>query len=140
MADLDLGRIGMTDKGDFVQGTIYDFLDGVAYDNQYWISKVSSNNTTPATDNPKWHRSLNGKPADNAAALANEKAALASEKAALANEKATLAGDKAAEAQQAAQTANEAAEAALAAVVVAELPAVATETAVRNIVRNWTPS
>lgn len=44
------------------------------------------------------------------------------------------------DAEAATTSANEAAEAALAAVVTAELPAVATESNVRNIVKNYTPS
>ena len=145
MADLDFGKIGITDKGDFTPGTTTcEYLDGVTYDNQYWISLEDNNSTTPSTSNNKWHRAIDGKTsataANNAASLANTKAELANTKAELADTKAALAEEKAGDAADAAQAANEAAEAALAAVATAELPAVAVESNIRNIVRNYTPS
>ena len=143
--DLDFGKIGITDKGDFVVGTtVCEYLDGVTYDNQYWISLENNNSTTPSTSSNKWHRALDGKTsataANNAATLANTKAGLANDAAELANTKAGLADTAASGADTAAQAANEAAEAALAAVVTAELPAVALESAVRAIVSDYTPS
>ena len=136
--DLDFGKIGITDKGDFVVGTtVCEYLDGVTYDNQYWISLENNNSTTPSTSSNKWHRALNGKPADQAATAANEAAEAANDAATLANQKAGLADTKAGLADQAATSANEAAEAALSAVVTAELPAVALESNVRAIVSGY---
>lgn len=141
VGEFDYGKIGITDKGDFVPGTtVCEELDGVTYDNQYWISLDNNNSTTPSTNSNKWHRALNGKPADQAATAANNAASAANTAAGAANDAATLAETKAGLADTAAQEAHEAAEAAAAAVVVADLPAVATETAIRNIVRNYTPS
>ena len=136
--DLDFGKIGITDKGDFVVGTtVCEYLDGVTYDNQYWISLENNNSTTPSTSSNKWHRALNGKSADQAATAANTAAASANDAATLADQKAGLADTKAGLADQAATAANEAADAALAAVVTAELPAVALESAVRAIVSGY---
>ena len=138
VGELDYGKIGITDKGDFVPGTtVCEELDGVTYDNQYWISLDNDNSTTPSTESQKWHRALDGK---TAVAAAISAAALANEKAALANEKAGLADTKAGLADAAAQAANEAADAALAAVVTAELPEFALESDVRAIVTGYTPS
>jgi hypothetical protein len=138
VGEYDYGKIGITDKGDFVPGTtVCEELDGVTYDNQYWISLDNNNSTTPSTSSNKWHRALDGKTsasaATNAALQANTAAEFANTKAGLANTKAGLA-------DQAATAANEAAEAALAAVVTAELPAVALESNVRAIVSGYTPS
>lgn len=141
VGELDYGKIGITDKGDFVPGTtVCEELDGVTYDNQYWISLDNNNSTTPSTSSNKWHRALNGKVATQAAADADAAAADARSSATLASNKAGEANTAAQGANSAAQAANEAAEAALAAVVTAELPAVATETNIRNIVKNYTPS
>ena len=132
--DLDFGKIGITDAGDFVPGTtVASYLDAFTYDSQYWVSLENNNSTTPSTSSNKWKRIVDGKTAATAAASANTAAALANEKAELADQKASLADD-------AAETANEAAEAALAAVVVAELPEIALESAVRAIVSDYTPS
>ena len=144
MSDLDFGKIGITDQGSwsasYNSGNGYEILDAVTYDDCFWISKESGNKQTPSDSASKWHKALNGKPAAQAAAAATSAAGDASDAATLANTKAGLANTAAESATSAAQTANEAAEAALAAVVVAELPEVATETAIRNIVRNYTPS
>ena len=114
--DLDFGKIGCTDRGDwsasYNSGQGYEYLDGVTKDNCYWISLDNQNTETPSDSATKWHKALNGK-ADQANTAAQG-------------------------ANSAAQAANEAAQAALDAVVTAELPAVATESNVRNIVKNYT--
>ena len=142
--DLDFGKIGYTDRGawssSYNSGNGYEYLDAVTHDSNYWISLDNDNTQTPSDSASKWRKALDGKTATQAAATANTAATNANTKADLANDAATLANTKAGLADSAAQAANEAAEAAAAAVVVAELPEVATETAVRNIVRNYTPT
>lgn len=142
--DLDFGKIGYTDRGDwsasYNSGQGYEYLDGVAHDDCYWISLENNNTDTPSTSSAKWHRALNGKVATQAAADADAAAADARSAANLASDKAGQANTAAQGANNAAQVANEAAQAALDAVVTAELPAVATESNVRNIVKNYTPS
>ena len=144
MADLDFGKIGITDQGvwsaSYNSGNGYEILDGVTYDDCFWISKESGNTQTPSDSATKWHKALNGKVATQAADDADAAAADARSAATLASDKAGQANTAAQGANSAAQAANEAAEAALAAVVTAELPAVATETNIRNIVKNYTPS
>lgn len=141
VGEYDYGKIGITDKGDFVPGTtVCEELDAVTYDNQYWISLDNNNSTTPSTSSNKWHRALNGKVATDAATAADAAAASANDAASFAQTKAGEAHTATQGADAAAQAANEAAQAALDAVVTAELPAVATESAIRNIVRNYTPA
>lgn len=140
-SDLDFGKIGYTDRGDwsasYNSGNGYEYLDGVTHDDCYWISKENNNTDTPSTSSTKWHRGLNGKVAAQAAAAATTAAGNANDAATLANTKAGAANDAADAATSAARSANEAAEAALAAVVTAELPAVATESNVRAIVSGY---
>ena len=142
--DLDFGKIGYTDKGDWSAShnsdNGYEYLDGVTKDNCYWISLDNQNTETPSDSATKWHKALNGKVATQAAADADAAAADARSAATLAIDKAGQANTAAQGANSAAQAANEAAQAALDAVVTAELPAVATESNVRNIVKNYTPS
>lgn len=142
--DLDFGKIGYTDRGDwsasYNSGNGYEYLDGVTHGNCYWISLDNQNTETPSDSATKWHKALNGKVATDAAAAADAAAADARSTASLASDKASQANTAAQGANSAAQAANEAAQAALDAVVTAELPAVATESNVRNIVKNYTPS
>lgn len=132
--DLDFGKIGYTDRGDwsasYNSGDGYEYLDGVTYDDCYWISLDNDNTQTPSDSATKWHKALSGKAATQAATAANTAAGNANDAATLANQKAELANT-------AAQSANEAAEAAAAAVVVAELAPVATESNVRAIVSDY---
>jgi hypothetical protein len=142
--DLDFGRIGFTDKGDWVSnynnGNGYEYLDGVTYANCYWISLDNNNTQTPSNSATKWHKAFDGTIANTAADNADAATADAISAATLAETKAGQANTAAQSANSAAQAANEAAQAALDAVVTAELPAVATESNVRNIVKNWMPS
>ena len=137
MADLDFGKIGLTDAGDWDANTTFGILDGVSDENSYWESLQNNNKAHKPSLSPLWWRKIiNGDAIGDAAT----QAAAAQQAASDASDAATLANQKAAAANSAAQSANEAAEAAMAAVVTAELPAVAVETNVRNIVRNYTPS
>lgn len=142
--DLDFGKIGYTDRGDwsasYNSGNGYEYLDGVQYGNCYWISKENENTQTPSASATKWHKALDGTVANTAADNADAAAASANSAASFASNKAEQAITATQNANAAAQTANEAAAAASAAVVVAELPEVSTETAIRNIVRNYTQS
>ena len=142
--DLDFGKIGYTDRGDWSAsyngGHGYEYLDGVTHGNCYWISLDSQNTETPSDSATKWHKALNGKSATDAATAADAAAASANDAASFAQSKAVEANTAIEATEAATQAANEAAQAALAAVVTAELPAVATESAIRNIVRNYTPS
>lgn len=141
--DLDFGKIGYTDRGDWSAsyngGQGYEYLDGVTHGNCYWISLDNQNTETPSDSAAKWHKALNGKVATDAATAADAAAASANDAASFAQTKAAEANTAKQSADTAAQAANEAAQAALDAVVTAELPAVATESAIRNIVRNYTP-
>lgn len=142
--DMDFGKIGYTDRGNwsasYNSGNGYEYLDAVTYDNCYWISLDNNNTQTPSSNADKWHKAFDGTIANTAAQNANSAASSANSAATLAENKAGLANTAAQSANGAAQTANEAADAAMAAVVTAELPEVATETAIRNIVRNYTPT
>jgi hypothetical protein len=141
--DLDFGKIGYTDRGDwsasYNSGQGYEYLDGVTHGNCYWISLDNQNTETPSDSAAKWHKALNGKVATDAATAADAAAASANDAASFAQSKAVEANTAIHATEEATQAANEAAQAALDAVVTAELPAVATESAIRNIVRNYTP-
>lgn len=142
--DLDFGKIGCTDRGDwsasYNSGNGYEYLDGVTHGNCYWISLDNNNTQIPSNSATRWHKAFDGTIANTAADNADAAAADARSAATLAGDKASQANTAAQGANSAAQAANEAAHAALDAVVTAELPAVATESNVRNIVKNYTPS
>lgn len=51
----DAGRIAPLPKGDYVDGTAYEFLDIVAYDGSVYMAKTNSTSILP-TDTTKWMR------------------------------------------------------------------------------------
>lgn len=114
MAQVVIGKVGITPQGDWSStyngGNGYDLLDEVHHDHDAWVSKVANNTAEPGTDATKWFRSTDG---------------------------GAYVYGLYEDCQEAIRSANEAAEAALAAVVVAELPAVALESNVRAIVSGY---
>lgn len=61
-SDIVFGKVGMTDKGDYTPGTTYNYLEAVAYNDGYWISKENGNTTAPSASNEKWHLALQNNP------------------------------------------------------------------------------
>ena len=112
-----IGKVGITPQGDwsasYNDGNGYALLDEVHHKHDAWVSKVANNTAEPGTDATKWFKSTDG--GSYVYGLYEDT-------------------------QEAIQNANEAAEAARAAVVVAELPAVAEESSVRGIVSGYEPA
>ena len=55
MDNIDLGKIGITPKGDYKPQNIYERLDLVTFRGESYISRVDIN-TFPLTDDSRWQK------------------------------------------------------------------------------------